>query len=177
MAFKKCQVAGVLYAFGQSAYTYVTGSSYRTVFRSINDVWTYPQSFRFSLQTVYQFGKYIMPSVLKICSDFISRVLHSSHWLKTVGECVCVCVCVTHSVGSKPVVLSVAGDSCWLHPLQSSAGCHWWLTACPRQQAKTQAGNLRTGPSDCFVDHPEYHPARSTANTQGNSFNLVFSLV
>lgn len=30
MAFKKCWAAIILYAFGQSVYTYVTGSSYRT---------------------------------------------------------------------------------------------------------------------------------------------------
>ncbi len=93
MAFKKCQVAGVLYAFGQSAYTYVTGSSYRTVLdRSMMCERTLSHFvFLCNCLPIWQVHN---AKCFKICSDFINRVLHSSHWLKTVGECVCVCVCV-----------------------------------------------------------------------------------
>lgn len=79
----------------------------------------------------------------------------------------------THSVGPWPVVLSVAGCPCWLRPLQSSAGCRWWLTAYPRQQAETQAEAQRTVLADCSVDHPGCHPIHWTRQKQTKGKHII----
>ncbi len=47
---------------------------------------------QFSFVTIYKVGKCMMPSALKICSDFKSRVVYSS--LKTELEKLCMlCIC------------------------------------------------------------------------------------
>ncbi len=44
MAFEKCRVAGVSYVLGQSEYTYITGSSYRTVLDPKYELIEFPQT-------------------------------------------------------------------------------------------------------------------------------------
>ncbi len=61
---------------------------------------------QFSFVTIYKVGKWMRPSVLKICSDFKSRVVYSSLYRhKAAGQILHVLVQESTSFPTRQVVL------------------------------------------------------------------------